>query len=48
MTRFFTLPADKTIKVGFVAQAPTGKGGDRIDENFSLENKTVANIRYGK
>jgi regulation of enolase protein 1 (concanavalin A-like superfamily) len=48
MTRFFTLPVDKTIKVGFVAQAPTGKGGDRIYENFSLENKTVANIRYGK
>jgi regulation of enolase protein 1 (concanavalin A-like superfamily) len=48
MTRFFTLPVDKTIKVGLVAQAPTGKGGDRIYENFSLENKTVANIRYGK
>ena len=48
MMRFFTLPVDKTIKVGFVAQAPTGNGGDRIYKNFSLQNKTVENIRYGK
>lgn len=48
MMRFFSLPVDKTIKVGLVAQAPIGKGGDRIFKNFSLENKTVENIRYGK
>lgn len=48
MMRFFTLPVDKTIKVGFVAQAPMGNGGDRIYKHFSLENKTVENIRFGK
>lgn len=48
MMRFFSLPVEKTIKVGLVAQAPTGKGGDRIYKNFSLQNKTVENIRYGK
>ncbi|MCR8632218.1 DUF1349 domain-containing protein [Paenibacillus radicis (ex Xue et al. 2023)] len=46
MMRFFSLPVDKTIKVGFVAQSPTGTGGDRIFHNFSLTNKTVNNIRY--
>jgi len=48
MMRFFNLPVDKTIKVGLVAQSPTGNGGDRIYKSFSLENKTVDNIRYGK
>ncbi|MBP7901855.1 MAG: DUF1349 domain-containing protein [Spirochaetes bacterium] len=48
MMRFFNLPVEKTIKAGFVAQAPTGSGGDRIFSNFSLEKKRVANIRFGK
>jgi regulation of enolase protein 1 (concanavalin A-like superfamily) len=48
MMRFFSLPADKTIKVGLVAQAPIGKGGKRIFKNFTLENRTVKNIRYGE
>jgi uncharacterized protein len=38
MTRFFNLPFGNTIKVGFVAQAPTSKGGERFFENFSLEH----------
>jgi regulation of enolase protein 1 (concanavalin A-like superfamily) len=48
MTRFFNLPVEKTIKVGLVAQAPTGKGGNRYYENFSLQQKTVNNIRFGE
>jgi uncharacterized protein len=48
MMRYFTLPVEKTIKVGLVAQAPVGKGGDRFFANFSLEHKTVKNIRYGE
>ncbi len=48
MTRFFNLPVEKTIKVGLVAQAPTGKGGNRFFENFSLEQMTVKNIRFGE
>jgi uncharacterized protein len=48
MTRFFNLPVEKTIRVGFVAQAPTGNGGERYFENFSLEHRTVENIRFGE
>jgi regulation of enolase protein 1 (concanavalin A-like superfamily) len=48
MMRFFNLPVEETIKVGFLAQAPTGQGGERIYSDFSLENKTVKNIRAGR
>jgi regulation of enolase protein 1 (concanavalin A-like superfamily) len=44
MMRFFNLPVEKTIKVGLVAQAPTGRDGNRFFEDFSLEQKTVKNI----
>lgn len=48
MMRYFHIPAGDTVKVGLVAQAPIGQGGERIFENFSLEQKTVSNIRAGK
>ncbi len=48
MVRFFNLPVGDTIKTGIVAQSPTGQGGDRIFSNFSLEHRTVKNIRVGK
>lgn len=48
MMRFFHLPAEDTIKVGLLAQAPTGEGGERIYDNFTLENRTVKNIRAGE
>lgn len=48
MMRFFSLPAEKAIKVGMLAQAPTGNGGIRRYEEFSLESKTVKNIRFGE
>lgn len=48
MVRFFCLPVNETIKVGLVAQAPIGSGGERIFENITIENKTVINIREGK
>ena len=47
MMRFFSLPAEKAVKVGLLAQAPTGSGGIRVYEDLSLENKTVKNIRFG-
>lgn len=47
MMRFFSLPVEKTVKVGLLAQAPTGNGGVRVYEDFSLESRTVKNIRYG-
>ncbi len=48
MMRYFHLPADPVIKVGLLAQAPTGSGGDRIYENLSIVKEKVKNIRAGK
>lgn len=47
MMRFFSLPADRTVRVGLLAQAPVGQGGPRVYEDLSLESKTVKNIRFG-
>lgn len=47
MMRFFSLPVEQSVKVGLLAQAPTGNGGVRVYEDLTLENKTVRNIRYG-
>ncbi|WP_240221024.1 DUF1349 domain-containing protein [Rheinheimera hassiensis] len=46
MTRVFTLPVEDIVKVGLVAQAPIGNGGERHYEYFSLEKKTLDNIRF--
>ena len=48
MMRFFSLPAEKTVRVGLLAQAPVGDGGLRVYEDLSLENRTVRNIRFGE
>ncbi len=48
MMRYFLLPESKTVKVGLLAQAPSGSGGERIYENLSIEHKTVKNIRTGE
>ncbi|MEN0642351.1 DUF1349 domain-containing protein [Alkalicoccobacillus gibsonii] len=48
MMRVFHLPVKETIKVGFVAQAPVGDGGERYFSDYKLENKTVKNIRDGQ
>ena len=48
MTRFFNLSGKETVKVGLLAQAPQGDGGDRIYENLRIEKKTVKNIRFGE
>ena len=42
------MPETKTIKVGLLAQAPTGNGGKRIYENLYIEHITVKNIRAGE
>jgi hypothetical protein len=47
MMRFFSLPVEATIKLGLVAQAPMGKGGNRYYENLTIEHRTVKNIRFG-
>jgi regulation of enolase protein 1 (concanavalin A-like superfamily) len=48
MMRVFSLPVGETVKVGLEAQAPIGSGGERHFESFSIESKTVKNIRMGK
>jgi len=48
MMRYFFLPVGETIKAGLIAQSPIGSGGERHFENFSIENKTVKNLRVGK
>ena len=48
MMRYFHLPSKPIIKVGLLAQAPSGNGGTRIYEHLSIERKTVKNIRSGK
>lgn len=48
MMRFFNLPVGNTVKVGLLAQAPTGNGGNRIYSNLTFEQKTVKNIRMGE
>ncbi|AMO79670.1 DUF1349 domain-containing protein [Obesumbacterium proteus] len=46
MTRVFSLPVDDIVKVGLVAQAPIGNGGERHFEHLVLERKTLDNIRF--
>ncbi len=48
MMRVFSLPVSQTVKVGLLAQAPTGAGGERRYESISLERRTVKNIRVGQ
>ena len=48
MMRVFGLPVSNTVKVGLLAQSPMGEGGKRHYDDFSLEHKTVRNIRTGK
>jgi len=47
MSRLAYLPMKKKIKVGLVAQSPTGDGGIRYFSNVSLEEKSPLNIREG-
>lgn len=48
MMRYFHLPVEPVVKVGLLAQAPTGDGGVRVYEDLSIEARTVKNIRAGK
>ena len=48
MTRYFLMPGTRKIKVGLLAQAPTGNGGKRLYENLSIEKTTVKNVRAGE
>ena len=47
MVRLCMLPMDSTVKVGLEAQCPMGEGGIREFESFSIENRSVKNLRAG-
>jgi len=48
MARLCSMPFAETLKVGFVAQSPTGNGGKRYFTDFSIENRGLDNPRMGK
>lgn len=48
MTRYFLMKEADSVKVGLLAQAPTGDGGERIYEDLTIESRTVKNIRAGE
>jgi uncharacterized protein len=47
MVRYFSLPAPAAVRVGLVAQSPIGPGVTVDFLSFSLESRTLANIRAG-
>ena len=47
MVRLFKLACDDTLKVGIVAQSPTGNGGEFLFEHIALEDHQVENMRAG-
>lgn len=48
LTRICSMPFEKTLKVGFEAQSPTGYGGKSCFTDFSVENRRLDNPRAGK
>jgi len=47
MVRYFTLDVPETIKVGMEAQCPVGQGTNIDFMHFSIQHKTVDDIRAG-
>ncbi len=48
MTRLFHMETDGPLKVGLVAQSPTGQGGPRHFEHLTIEERTIKNLRKGE
>ena len=48
MVRLCLLPVGGCIKVGIEAQCPMGQGGNREFEGFTIEKRSVKNLRAGK
>jgi regulation of enolase protein 1 (concanavalin A-like superfamily) len=47
MTRYFALPMPRKVKVGLVAQSPAGPGTTVDFYRFTLERRSVENLRTG-
>jgi len=48
MVRVCALPLEKISKIGIMAQCPTGEGVNHMFSNFTIEKKTITNLRKGK
>lgn len=48
MARICSLPFNKKLKVGFLAQSPKGKGIRVTFTDFSIENRSLADPRMGE
>jgi regulation of enolase protein 1 (concanavalin A-like superfamily) len=48
MARIFTLPCGETVRLGFVAQSPTGNGGVCGYDKICFENKSPEDMRKGQ
>ncbi len=48
LARIFALPLDKTIKVGYEAQSPTGNGCRCTFTEYSIEERSLLDSRIGK
>lgn len=48
MTRLFHMDVEGPLKVGLVAQSPTGEGGPRHFEQLTIQQRTIANLRKGE
>lgn len=47
LTRLFWMEAHEPLKVGLIAQSPTGEGGPRHFEHLSIEHRTLSHLRKG-
>lgn len=48
MMKYFHVPVENIIKVGFLAQAPVGNGGTRIYKDLTIKKVTAKNIMEGQ
>ncbi|WP_086347551.1 DUF1349 domain-containing protein [Candidatus Enterococcus clewellii] len=48
MVRYFSLPCNEEIKVGFLAQSPLGDGGSPLFQNIFLVNEPLTDMRRGE
>jgi len=47
MARLFSLPASESVKIGMVAQCPAGENVEHEFSYFSLEERTIEDMRKG-
>jgi len=48
LVRIAALPLERTIKIGIESQCPTGEGVNNSFYNFTIEKRTISNLRKGE